>query len=124
MEIFSFKFSGEHLELSVFENYHQEYSTIEHLIIDGDCRIDHFSAILSYTPKLRRLSCEYLFAIQSTPREVAMVPPNLTHISVKDCDLSFDEFELFIFKFCPQLQLLSITKRHDNNYLMLNDGND
>jgi hypothetical protein len=48
------------------------------------------------------------------------MPLYLTHLSIKDCILSFDKFELFIIKICSQLKLLRIFNRTDITYLDAN----
>ena len=106
--------------LSITDNEQQEYSPIEHLIIDGYCRIHQFNAILSYTPRLRYFSCDNLSSFESTQIEVSIVPLYLTHLSIKNCLLSFDKLELFIVKICSQLKRLRLSIRTDINYLDAN----
>ncbi|CAF3623662.1 unnamed protein product [Rotaria sp. Silwood1] len=114
---FSFGMYGTSPDLSITNNEQQEYSPIEHLIIDGYCQIHQFNAILSYSPRLRYFSCEYLSSFGSTQIEVSMIPLYLTHLSIKYCLLSFDEFELFIVKNCSQLKMLRISTKPDIAYL-------
>ena len=114
---FSLTTVHEYVELLVPDNEREEYSNIEHLIINSYHAIHQLSTILSYMPQLRHLSCEYLSSIGSIRRRDLIVPSNLTHISMNYCLLSFDAFEAFIFKFCPQLQLLRISIRFDDAYL-------
>jgi len=97
---FSFKMCSTSPDLSIRNNEQLEYSPIKHLIIDGYCRIHQFNAILSYTPQLSHCSCEYLSLFESTQIEVSIIPLYLTHLSIKYCPLSFDEFQLFIVKIC------------------------
>ena len=114
---FSLGTCGTPPDLSITDNKQQEYSPIEHLIIDGYCRIHELSAILSYTPGLRYFSCKYLSSFESTQIEVSTIPLYLTHLSIEHCLLSFDEFELFVVKICSHLKLLRISTRLDIAYL-------
>jgi hypothetical protein len=106
--------------LSIPDNKQQQYSPIEHLVIDGMCDIHDFSTIFSYVPRLRHFSCGNLWPRESTPKEVLIVPPYLTHLSIEGCFLSFDEFELFISKIGSQLKVLLIAPSDGSDYLDAN----
>ena len=41
-------------------------STLKSLILHGHCRLDQLISILSYTPKLQQLSCQYLYGSGSS----------------------------------------------------------
>jgi len=45
---------------------------------------------------------------QNNERQVLIKLPNLTFISIKKCDLSYDKFEIFIKKISIQLQVFHI----------------
>ncbi|CAF3826351.1 unnamed protein product [Rotaria sp. Silwood1] len=47
-----------------------------------------------------------------------MIPSDLTHICLTEaCYLPFDQFELFISKLCPRVEMLRINILDDKNYL-------
>jgi hypothetical protein len=95
----------------------QQNETIRHLITNQDCYLDQLG-VLSCIPKLHRLSCKRGCKDVNIRAEVLMIPTDLTHISINEgCRLLFDQFELFISKLCPQLQMLRIQKDDDNDYL-------
>lgn len=76
---------------------------IENLNIDHCCHLDEYVAILSYTPKLRRLR----FSDDSG-----------RILSIRSYSLSFDEWESFIRQIHPPLQTLYfVTRSGDVNYL-------
>jgi hypothetical protein len=87
-----------------------QFSTIEYLVIDHPFQIDQLVNILSYTPQLCRLSCKNsrLESNGNYQNLVSIRLPKLTQISLRECDISFDEFEIFIAKISPQLHMLRI----------------
>jgi len=93
-------------------------STLEHLDINYPCTLDEMTAILSYTPRLIRLRCTELSELNSDiKRETSIILPNLTHIVIQECHMSFDEFEIFIKKISSQLQVLRINTFEDEIYI-------
>jgi hypothetical protein len=106
----TFPSGGERIPLSISTNH---YSTLEYLIINGHCRLDQLISILSYTPKLCHLSCQYLYGSGCT--EINF-PLNLTSICLILYRISFDELKLFLSKISFQLKKLRIKKFDDVDY--------
>ncbi|CAF3826583.1 unnamed protein product, partial [Rotaria sp. Silwood1] len=92
----------------VATSVHQQSSTLEHLVIDNLCSQAMIYTFLSYTPRLRRLSTNWLSLNVRLPTQL-IIPINLTHLSLSHCRLSFDDFESFIATIGSQLELLRIS---------------
>ncbi|CAF1002881.1 unnamed protein product [Adineta steineri] len=114
-----FKHDVQSRTLLTVANKHELSSPIEHLVIAGMCYLDELNALVSYTPRLCRLSCRSLYGFKDTGTVLLKLPTTLTHISVENCVLSFDEFELFISKVNSQkLEVLRIYRAaQDVTYL-------
>ncbi|CAF1083596.1 unnamed protein product [Rotaria sordida] len=98
-----------------------ECSPIEHLIINNDFNIHELSALLSYTPQLRRLSLSNLW--QCSNEQIISCPiklNHLTHVSLNMNNITFDQFEILIKHLFFQLQVLYITITDDKTYLDAN----
>ncbi|CAF2571132.1 unnamed protein product [Rotaria sp. Silwood2] len=88
----------------------KQLSFIEYLNIDIAIILDELITILSYTPKLRRLTCQQLYnSTLHTQIRAIIVLPYLTHINFDRCHLQFSEFEIFIKKIGSQLRVLHFT---------------
>ena len=114
--IISPKFYGGSLSLHAAKN---ESSSIEYLSINRHCSLNQFLSLLSYTPKLRRLS-NLSISETATMRinNISMIYPKLTHISLKLWRMSFDSFKLLSSKLFYHLEVLSISTRADDYYLI------
>jgi hypothetical protein len=97
----------------------RQYSSIEYLAIHFCCALNELTDLLSYIPRLARLSCPDLGGSQAHIKfEVLTKLTNLVHLNVSINDF---EFEGFLLNICSQLKSLSITMRcSDKSYL---DGN-
>ncbi|CAF3374801.1 unnamed protein product [Rotaria socialis] len=86
-------------------------TSIEYFIIDHFCTYDQLSNLLSYTPNLRYLKYLNLYRNNSDVQSIKPATlPYLTHLSINNYQMMFDEFEIFIKKFnCSQLKILSFT---------------
>jgi hypothetical protein len=104
---------NQHFHLALNNN---EYSPIEHLIIDTKCNLNELIELLVYTPQLKRLSCK-ISTINSSLSSMSIIPINLNHIYLELEDTSFDEFEWFISNFSHQIQVLRISTKHDIEFL-------
>ncbi|CAF2784611.1 unnamed protein product [Rotaria sp. Silwood2] len=96
----------------------KEYSCITHLVIDHLCTLNQLIVILSYTPQLRRLSCEKLS--ESYPNTTRIVPIKLSYVKqilLFRCELEFENFEMFITCISSQVQELWITTSNNPAYL-------
>ncbi|CAF4240070.1 unnamed protein product [Rotaria socialis] len=89
----------------------QQVTSIEYFIIDHFCTYDQLSNLLSYTPNLRYLKYLNLYGNNSDVQSIKPATlPYLTHLSINNYEMMFDEFEIFIKKFhCSQLKILSFT---------------
>ncbi|CAM4828814.1 unnamed protein product [Rotaria magnacalcarata] len=95
-----------------------EYSPIEHLIINNEFDIDKLAVLLSYIPQLRRLSFGNLF--QCSNEQIISCPIKLNHLiyaSLNMNNINFDQFEILIKHLFFQLQVLYITATNDKTYL-------
>ncbi len=106
----TFPSGGERVPLPIAIN---PYQTLEHLIINGHCRLDQLISILSYLPVLQHLSCQYLYGSGCTEIKV---PMNLTSICFSLYYMSFDELKLFLSKVSFRLKKLRIRVSNDNDY--------
>ncbi|CAF0955420.1 unnamed protein product [Rotaria sordida] len=97
-----------------------EYSPIEHLVIDHECVIHELVTILSCTPRLSHLTCKCLNSNSSIKREIPRNISNLRYLSINVCYLQFDEFETFIKKSFPHIRVLRFVSRWDSSYLDAN----
>ncbi|CAF1449856.1 unnamed protein product [Adineta steineri] len=99
-----------------------QYSTIEHLVINHSCTFNELSAILSYTPQICRLNFAHL---NDSNSPIATILPiklaNLTYITFDIPYIIFDEFKMFITSLDCQLKILRFyTRSSDINYLEAN----
>ncbi|CAF1321297.1 unnamed protein product [Rotaria sp. Silwood1] len=70
-----------------------EFSTIEHLIINHDISIDELPILLSYVPQLRRLSIGHLKESKLNRTERDSISLNyLTNVSLKLHNVNFEDF--------------------------------
>jgi hypothetical protein len=96
----------------------EQFSTIEYLAINHCCTLDELIAIISYTPRLCRLSCVRVKeSNENIAKESLNMIFNLAHISIDGCFAEFDELEMFITKISPQLQVLRVNSFRDAAYL-------
>ncbi|CAF4582832.1 unnamed protein product [Rotaria sp. Silwood2] len=93
-----------------------EYSYIEHLIINTKCNLDQLNNFLIYLPNLNHLSCE-ISTLNSKQINMSIISKNFVKLCLKLEDTSFDEFEWCISCFSHQLQSLSISTQRDIEFL-------
>jgi hypothetical protein len=92
-------------------------SPIEHLVINFACTIKEITSLLQHTPVLRRLTCERLVETDEIyNKEEPLTLLHLTNITIDDCEIGFNEFEIFIKKISSELQLLRL-KTSSPSYL-------
>jgi hypothetical protein len=53
-------------------------------------------------------------------KEVLLTLPNLTHMYISNCEVEFDDFEVFLKKICSKLQVLHLKTSSDIDYLDAN----
>ncbi|CAF3002517.1 unnamed protein product [Rotaria sp. Silwood2] len=99
----------------------EQFSSIKDLIIDHCCTLDELIAILSYTPKLCRLTCRQINeSKKNILKDTVNVISSLTRISITKCYAEYDELEMFLTKISPQVQVLRINTLKDVTYLDAN----
>ena len=113
--VLSPKSYGASLSLCLATN---ELSPLEHLSINRYCSLDQFVCLLSYTPELRRLSCLSLTERVNPRMDLSRRWTKVTNISLKLWRLSFDSFQLLCSACFHDLQVLSISTRADDHYLI------
>ncbi|CAF1365042.1 unnamed protein product [Rotaria sordida] len=105
------------IPISINENF----STIEHLVLNHHCNIDELTSILTHTPHLRYLTCRHPVEIDEIARkETLLTLPNLTYICFVRCALKFDILEKFMRKISSQLQVWHLNTYEDAAYLDAN----
>ncbi|UJR11280.1 hypothetical protein I4U23_015462 [Adineta vaga] len=94
-----------------------EFSPMEIFIINDRCTITEFNVLLSYVPKLRRLSAPYLIDSDDNQiRSYTSTLNHLTHFSL-DCDcIHFNQFELMIQNLFPYIQVLHFSTEENKNF--------
>jgi hypothetical protein len=102
---------GDYYNSDVLPFATNEYSPIEHLVIDNDIYLDQLPGFLSYVPKIRRLSFRSLCGNWSKQTELCPVKLNhLTHVSLKlDFSTKFDAFKQLLINVLSSVQVLRIS---------------
>ncbi|CAF3520128.1 unnamed protein product [Rotaria sp. Silwood1] len=99
----------------------QQFNSIEYLNINIVITLNKLITILSYTPKLCRLTCQQLYSSsQHTQINEIIVLPYLTYINFDRCRLQFSELEIFIKKLNSQLKVLHFNTFDNIMYLDAN----
>ncbi|CAF1525585.1 unnamed protein product, partial [Rotaria sp. Silwood1] len=96
-----------------------QFSPIEHLVINHYCSLNELQSLISYTPQLRRLT---LHKTETNDLNVTILSStitlaNLQSISLDLCQTTFNELELFITKIFSNLKSLSIIGSRDITFL-------
>ena len=87
---------------------------IESLTLAHECNVNDLLALLSYTPRLRRLTCKLIAEVEvPLPLEKVNAIPTLTSISINRSNADFDRLESVLTIVAPELQCLTI-KCYDN----------
>jgi hypothetical protein len=97
----------------------ENFSSIEHLVINDAIYLDDFVPLLSYVPHLRYLSIKCLFWCYDRPliKVPLLVLNNLRYVSIKLKHTTFDRFEPYIRNLFHYLQVLRISISNDDEYL-------
>jgi hypothetical protein len=86
-----------------------EFSPIEHLVINNQVSINQLDSLLSYVPQLRRLSLDNFNGyITSGIRSNAIQLNYLTDVSLKSHSISFNDFQPLVIDLFRQVQILRI----------------
>lgn len=94
-----------------------EQSSIEYLIINGPFRYELFQKLFLYLPKLRHLSINYLFGLNSS--EINFCPIELKYLKYVSLNLHsihFYQFEKLIKNFFYHTEILHISTFSDSTY--------
>ncbi|CAF3311828.1 unnamed protein product [Rotaria sp. Silwood2] len=86
-----------------------EYSSIEHLVIERGIRLEVLHRLLSYVPQLCRLSCQSLIGYDNLSTEINISMKNLTHASLDLCHVRFNQLECLIMNYFHKIQVLHIS---------------
>src|SRR5262249_17480230 len=88
-----------------------------YLNFDHSCSLHDLLNIFSYTPYLCRVVCKRLIQTNQCIEKATILLPYLTHISIGNCLLQFDELEVLIKKISSQLKVLCVSTSNDETYL-------
>ena len=95
-----------------------ETSSIEHLVIKNRFQYQSIHNLLSYLPRLRYLSIDYVD--ESSPSYIDSSPiilKDLKSVSLKLNLISFDSWEKLAINFFGQIEHLRLTSQYDPSYL-------
>ncbi|CAF4037194.1 unnamed protein product [Rotaria sp. Silwood2] len=99
----------------------EQYSFIEYLNIDIIISFNELITLLSYTPKLRHLTCQQLYSSTAYIQiQRALVLSYLTYVNFHRCHLQFSELEILIKKIGSQLKILHFTTSDNITFLDVN----
>jgi len=109
----TFKWDNDNFSLLDFID---KSSTIEHFVSKSTYDLQNFNILLSYMPRLVRLSYHgaLLWKYSQLWRPITLA--NLTYFHVHS-SISFNEFEILMLNVFHQLQVLRISSAGDNDYL-------
>jgi hypothetical protein len=93
------------------------FSPMEHLVIDGACRFYDLIAVISYTPRLRHLTCRILCLGDQGTKTIIPNICNLRYASIHGRFLKFDVFEILIKKWFSQVRVLRFATCSVSSYL-------
>ena len=97
-----------------------QYAMTEHFVIKHGIQTGELVRLLSYVPQLRRLSIDYPFKLDKNELNHRITLKYLTHLSIKENDLSFDDFELLIKSLFRTIQVLHIHVINGEEYIDAN----
>jgi hypothetical protein len=87
-----------------------EFSSIEHFVINNHFSYNQFDSFLSYIPQIRRLSFRSVEGFYDTRiRLIPVALKSLTHLSIRLYSIVFNQFESLIKDFFQQVQVLSVS---------------
>jgi hypothetical protein len=87
-----------------------EFSCIEHLVINSKVLINQLDSLLSYIPHIHRLSFGHLYAYENSQTNRSSIMLNyLTDVSLTLSSVSLDDLEPIIADFFHQVQVLRVT---------------
>ena len=101
---------------SIFNS--KKFNAIEYMYLNITCNCNTLIDILSYTPKLRHLTCKDIRG--NHPGIINKIPiflSDLTHVTIGHCNERLETFEIFITQICFQLEVFKMTESIDRSYL-------
>jgi hypothetical protein len=108
----------EELDILVPLASNEQFSSIQHLIIDHNITIHEILSVLHHTPRLSHLTCTNLIDSLS-PVDIKNLPmlSHLIYLGIDNCQIDFHDFEIFITKVSSQLRVLNVTQYMTVAYL-------
>ncbi|CAF4116851.1 unnamed protein product, partial [Adineta steineri] len=98
-----------------------ETSPIEHLVIKNKFCLNELNALLSYVPKLRYLALNHLYSLpDEQTKSFSSSLNDLTHFSMRNSRILFNELELLAKHFFHRLQIFHISTYFDVSFLNAN----
>jgi hypothetical protein len=102
------------IPLSIAKN---EFSPIEHLVINNRVSLGQLNNLFSYVPKLRRLSLGYLDGYRASRTYTSSIALHyLSRVSLTLSSVNFDEFEQLIKDFFSQIEVLRIGNNTNHSW--------
>jgi hypothetical protein len=103
--------------ISPFQIFNQQFSVIKQLVINHQCHLNDLVILSSSLPELHRLSCTNLIGLRSEYIDFQpMILNNLTHLSFKVENLSFDHLELFFINLTHQIHIFYFSTNYQVDY--------
>ena len=88
----------------------EQFTRIESLGVEHECSVDDLLTLLSYTPRLRRLTCSFIIESEVVKaRDSWAAIPSLRHVCIYRWEADFHAFETFTTKTAPALKSLYIS---------------
>ncbi|CAF3862441.1 unnamed protein product [Rotaria sp. Silwood1] len=115
-----------YFRISLSNNFHSlillmiqnnQLSSIEYLVIDHYCSLNELELLISFTPKLRRLTVHKIKTNNSNQIISSIELNNLKSLYLDLSETTFDQSERFFRKFFSNLNLLTIIVTNDITYL-------
>ncbi len=94
-----------------------QLSSIECLVLDHYCSLNEIQFLISFTPKLRRLTARKVKTNNSNLKISSIQLNDLKLLSLNLCQTTFDQLEKFCQKLFSNLNLLKIITSNDITYI-------
>lgn len=93
-------------------------SDIEQLILNNGCDLQELASLLSYVPRLRRLSLVNIYGTLTDAMEApATGLAHLTELSIGTSNMTFDELELLVRNHFPCVEVLRFSRNFEEEFL-------
>ncbi|CAF1365485.1 unnamed protein product [Rotaria sordida] len=94
-----------------------ELSSIEYLVLDHYCSLNELEFLISFTPKLRRLTAHKIETKNFNAKVSSIELNNLKSLYLNVFQTTFNQLEIFLSKINSNLNLLTIAGSNDIAYL-------